>query len=75
MTVFVSISRFVFQLAGMKTAFAIDNASKVGKIEWIVFGRNVQIPVFMVLVNELFHRPPIYKFIKQYTHEIILSPG
>lgn len=58
MAIFIAITRFVFKFAGMKAAFAINEAGKICKMQRVVLFRNVQIPVFMVLVGELFHDNP-----------------
>ena len=58
MAVFITIARFVFKLAGMKTTFAINDTSKISKMNWIMCFRFVKNPMFMIDVIEL-HKPPM----------------
>lgn len=57
MTVLIAVSWLVLELTSMKTAFSIDNASKIGEINWIVGLRNVQILMFKIFVDKLCHVP------------------
>lgn len=53
MAIFITIIRFVFQLASMKASFTIDNSSKISKINRIVNFGFIKNSMFMVSVIEL----------------------
>lgn len=74
--IFIAISWFVLKFACVKAAFTINNACQIGKMKRIVLFWNVQIPMFMVWISELFHiNLQVYEFTNQYTHGIEVSPG
>lgn len=74
--IFIAISWFVLEFTGMKTSFSIDYASKIGKMNWIMNLRDVQILMFKIFVDKLCHITSLVnRFINQYTHEAYLSPG
>jgi hypothetical protein len=75
MAIFITIIGFVFKLAGMEAPFSIDNSGKIGQFDRIVNFWNIKISVFVIFVNEFFHKFFFHMFTRQYTHETNLIPG